>query len=65
MDRALVYPEHIDRCLNWPLGTAERLSRRGKLPHYLLPDGSIRLCWLEVESLVRHIPSGEEVSRAE
>jgi hypothetical protein len=52
----LVYPEQIDRQLNWPLGTAARLARRKQLPHYLLPDGSIRLCWAEVEALVRHVP---------
>jgi hypothetical protein len=52
----LVYPEDIDQRLNWPLGTASRLARRKRLPHYLLPDGSVRLRWEEVEALVRHVP---------
>jgi hypothetical protein len=53
----LVYPEQIDRNLNWPLGTTSRLARRGRLPHYVLPDGSIRLRWQEIEALVRRVPS--------
>jgi hypothetical protein len=56
----LVYPEQIDRNLNWPLGTTARLARRRQLPHYLLPDGSIRLCWSEVEALVRRVPLQEQ-----
>jgi hypothetical protein len=51
-------PEQIDQRLNWPLGTSARLARRGKLPHYLLPDGSIRFDWKEVVALVRHVPAG-------
>ena len=52
---ANVYPEQIDRVLNWPLGTAARLARRGKLPHYRLPDGSLRFDRAEVEALVEHV----------
>lgn len=61
----LLYPEQIDRHLDWPLGTAARLARRRQLPHYLLPDGSIRLCWKEVHALVRRIPldNQQEVPR--
>ena len=36
----LIYGEDIDRRLNWPLGRAERLARRGGLPHVVLPDGN-------------------------
>jgi hypothetical protein len=54
-DAALLYPEEIDHLLNWPLGTAARLARRNTLPHYRLPDGSIRFRKEEVESLVSHI----------
>jgi len=36
----LLYPEDLDERLNWPLGRAERLARRGKLPHLVLPDGN-------------------------
>jgi hypothetical protein len=61
----LVYPEEIDHELNWPLGTAARLARRQQLPHYRLPDGSIRLRREEVEALVRRVPVQErKVERA-
>ena len=51
----LEFPEDIDLRLNWPLGTSARLARRKRLPHYLLPDGAIRLRWEEVSALVRHV----------
>lgn len=60
MNADLVYPEQIDRGLNWPLGTAARLARRRRLPHYLLPDGSIRLRWKEIEPLVLRVPLQEQ-----
>jgi hypothetical protein len=60
MAAELVYPEQIDRNLNWPLGTTARLARRQQLPHYLLPDGSIRLRWDEIEALVRRVPLQEQ-----
>jgi hypothetical protein len=53
----LLYPEDIDGRLNWPLGTASRLARRGRLPHYRLPDGSIRLRWSEIKPLVQRVPA--------
>ncbi len=56
MDSDHIYPEQIDRLLNWPLGTASRLARRGKLPHFRLPDGSIRFDRVEVEAMVVHVP---------
>jgi hypothetical protein len=55
VDRERPYPEQIDRLLNWPLGTAARLARRGKLPHFRLPDGSFRFDRAEVESLIVHV----------
>ena len=48
-------PDDIDRFLGWSLGTAARLARRGRLPHYVLPDGSIRFCQSEIEPLIRHV----------
>jgi hypothetical protein len=51
-----LYPEDIDRQLNWPLGTAARLARRHLLPHYWMPDGSIRFRLDEVTELVRRVP---------
>lgn len=49
------WPDDIDRHLNWHPGTAERLARRGRLPHFKLPDGSIRFSLNEIQSLVRRV----------
>jgi len=51
----LIYSEEVDRRLNWPLGKAERMARRRKLPHYLLPDGAIRFRWEEIETLIKRV----------
>jgi hypothetical protein len=68
MPTQLLYPGEIDVRLNWPAGQTARLVRRGRLPHYLLPDGSVRLCWEEVVGLVRRVPcaadAGKEVVNA-
>lgn len=50
-----IYPEEIDKRFNWPLGRAQRLARRRRLPHVLLPDGSVRFEWEEVEKLVERV----------
>ena len=55
MPTDLLYPEEIDSRLNWPLGRTSRLARKGNLPPYLLPDGSIRFRWDEVGPAVRHV----------
>ena len=52
----LLRPEEIDARLNWALGRAERLARRGKLPHVVLPDGSIRFEWESIETLLQRMP---------
>jgi hypothetical protein len=52
----LIYPEDVDKRLNWPLGRAERLAKRGRLPHRILPDGSIRFSWPEVSQLIQRVP---------
>lgn len=51
----------VDKRLRWPLGRAERLARRGKLPHLLLPDGVIRFRWRQVRELL--VVRGREVAR--
>ena len=56
MSTELLYADDIDSRLNWPPGRTSRLARKGKLPHYVLPDGSIRLRWEEIEPLVQHVP---------
>jgi hypothetical protein len=64
MNTELLCPEEIDKRLNWPIGRALKLARRGMLPHYLLPDGAVRFRWAEVDALVRHVSAldAEEVS---
>jgi hypothetical protein len=57
MPDELLYPDDIDSRLNWPPGRTSRLARAGKLPRYILPDGSIRLRWEEIEPLVQHVPN--------
>ena len=52
----LLYPEDVDQRLNWPLGRAARLARQRRLPHVLLPDGSIRFDWLQIEPLIVRVP---------
>jgi hypothetical protein len=60
-----LYPEDIDQRLNWPLGQAERLARRKKLPHVILPDGSIRFEWKTIEPLLVRVPgTPKEAARA-
>jgi hypothetical protein len=57
-----LYPEDVDVRLNWPLGRAERLARRGRLPYVVLPDGSIRFEWAEIEALLVRVPAGPVVA---
>ncbi len=56
MTAKLLCPEEIDARFNWPLGTAARLARRRRLPHYQLPDGVLRFVWDEVNALMKHVP---------
>ncbi len=51
----LLRPSEVDARMTWPPGRAEQLARQTRIPHYLLPDGSIRLSWGEVSSLVRRV----------
>lgn len=54
-------PEALDRRMDWKPGRAERLARRRLLPHILLPDGSIRFDWDEIESLIVRVPPATSV----
>jgi hypothetical protein len=56
----LLYPDDVDQRLNWPLGRAERLARQHRLPYVLLPDGSIRFRWEEIEPLVTAVPAAAQ-----
>ncbi len=42
----------IDRRVAWPIGRAERLARRGRLPHIVLPDGAVRFDWETIRRLI-------------
>ncbi|QDU44600.1 hypothetical protein Mal52_30860 [Symmachiella dynata] len=53
----LVYSDDIDRKLNWKQGRAERLARQRRLPHVILPDGSIRFDPTEIEALLVRVPA--------
>lgn len=64
MPTELLYPDDIDSRLNWPPGRTSRLARTGKLPHYVLPDGSIRLRWEEIAPLVQHVLKPPESNKA-
>jgi hypothetical protein len=52
----LLCPDDIDARLNWTAGTAQRLARRGRLPHVVLPNGELRFIWGEIVSLIRCVP---------
>ena len=51
----LLTDRELDKRLRWPLGRATRLARRGKLPHVLLPDNTIRFEWETIEPLIVRI----------
>ena len=53
----LLYGEEIDQRLNWPPGRAEKLARQRRLPYVMLPDGSIRFKWEEIEPLILPVPA--------
>ena len=63
----MVYGEEIDQRFGWPLGRAERLARRKRLPHVVLPDGAIRFEWEDIEPLLVRVPAeqaGPELAKA-
>ena len=46
--KAFETPSEVDEAMAWPQGRAEKLARRGFVPHYRLPDGAIRFRMEEV-----------------
>lgn len=48
-------PEAIDRHFGWSIGRTRKLAMQGELPHYILPDGSIRLRLAQVQALIRRV----------
>lgn len=59
------FPDDVDRRLGWKPGRAERLARQRRLPHILLPDGSIRFDWSEIEPLIVRVPAVSPLNRGE
>jgi hypothetical protein len=55
-----VFPDEVDKRFGWKLGRAERLARQRRLPHVILPDGSIRFEWDAVDPLIVRVPSVQE-----
>jgi hypothetical protein len=58
-------PEEIDRRMGWRPGRAEQLARQRRLPYILLPDGSIRFNWSELEPLIVRVPAVAAISARE
>ena len=54
-----VRPEFVDRHFAWSPGKALRLARRRLLPHYRLPDGSIRFRLDEVATVVVRVAASK------
>ena len=55
MTAMLICGTEIDKRFDWPLGRAERLARRNRLPHVVLPDGAIRFDLAEVIALLQRV----------
>ncbi len=61
----LLCGNEVDRRLKWPVGRADRLARRGRLPHIRLPDGSLRFEWLAIEHLIVRVANDAGEPRGE
>lgn len=59
----LIYPQDVDQRLSWPLGRAVRLARQRRLPYVLLPDGSIRFVWSDIEPLLVKVSESARIDR--
>lgn len=42
----------LDKLLRWPLGRSERLAKKRRIPHIILPDGEIRVRWMDIKPLI-------------
>lgn len=61
----LLCGNEVDRRLKWPVGRADRLARRGRLPHIRLPDGSLRFEWPAIEHLIVRVGNDASEPRNE
>lgn len=55
-----ILPDEVDRRVSWKPGRAERMARQRRLPHVLLPDGSVRFDWSEIEPLIVRVPAADQ-----
>jgi hypothetical protein len=50
--KTLLTPPEVDRIFRLPFGRSERLAKKNKLPHLLLPGGEIRFEQAEIEKVL-------------
>jgi hypothetical protein len=65
MSTKLLMPREVDGLLRYPRGRSQRLAKKNKLPHIVLPDGEIRFPEEEINKLLRppeRTPGEEEVA---
>ena len=62
---SLLCGNEVDRRLKWPVGRSDRLARRGTLPHFRLPDGSLRFEWSAIEHLIVRVANDASDPRDE
>ncbi len=60
----MMKPSELDRQFGWNTGTARKLAEKGRLPHVLLPDGSIRFEMDQILPLVKRCSPTTEASAA-
>lgn len=62
MMKTLLMPIEVDRIFRYRPGRAERLARKGRLPHIVLPDGEIRFDEAEIEMILQqpHLRKGHD-----
>jgi len=58
MSQNLLTPAEVDAILRYPFGKSKRLARKGRLPHILLPDGSIRFARRDIEAFLNDCTAG-------
>jgi predicted site-specific integrase-resolvase len=52
MDIELLKPDKVSEILNWQERRLLRLTKAGRIPHVVLPDGQIRFEKSEIDRLI-------------
>ena len=64
MNIELLKPDELDLILRYPLGRCVKLAKAGRIPHIVLPDGSIRFRERDVQNLLAaELPMVQEGQR--